>query len=59
MNQINDISELKKAISLLKWDLGIVKNKEIKTQKELKLKLYEQKLAGLLKQSNEEKITAS
>ena len=45
------ISELMKSISLLKWDLAIVKNKETKAQKELKLKFYEQELEGLLKQT--------
>jgi hypothetical protein len=46
-----EISQLMRTISLLKWDLAIVKNKEIKAQKESKLRLYEQKLEELLKQT--------
>ena len=52
MEQIDKqkIQELRKVISLLKWDLDILKNKETKALKELQLKLYEQELEELLKQ---------
>ena len=47
------INELRKTISTLKWDLNIVRNKRIKSQKETKLRFYEQRLEELLKQYNE------
>ena len=47
------INELKKIISVLRWDLNILKNKDLKTKKEQQLKLYEQELEMLLKQFKE------
>ena len=41
------INELKDRISLLRWDLSIMENSELKAQKELKLKLYEKELLAL------------
>jgi hypothetical protein len=54
MDQTNNvkISDLKRAISALKWDLNIVQDKKIKAQKELRLRLCEQELEQLLKPQN-------
>ena len=50
-NEELKIYELRKNISLLKWDLDILKNKEVKARKELQLKLYEDELNQILTQS--------
>jgi len=54
MDPINElkISEIKKTISLLKWDLSILRNKETKAKKEAQLRLYKQKLAQIIAHKN-------
>jgi len=47
------INELRRTISVLKWDLNILKNKDLKRKKEQQLKLYEKELELLLKQFKE------
>ncbi len=41
------ILELKKMVSLLKWDLGIVSNNEVRARKQLLLKRCEEELEEL------------
>jgi len=50
MNQEARITELKRTISILRWDLNILKNEEIKAQKERQLRIYEEELNLLLNQ---------
>jgi len=42
------INELRRIISVLRWDLNILKNKEIKEKKERQLKIYEEELNNIL-----------